>query len=89
MNYKDMKTADYKFTDLCNEIDQWKSEATYWQKKYEDEIKKNNEFMNESMETAKKGVANALMFALHCSDDQDGNLVISKESRKVLAKQHS
>ena len=38
-------------------------------------------------EEAQKGVANALIFALSVTDDEDGNLVVSKEDRVVLSDQ--
>jgi hypothetical protein len=41
--------------------------------------------LNDNLETAKQGVANALRFALLVSDDENGNLVISKDNRKDLA----
>lgn len=79
-------TADIKFTELCEEIDYWKLRALKaeltakeWQDKYSQQS-------NEMLQNAQKGVANALMFALHCSDDEKGNLVIKKEDRKKLAK---
>lgn len=79
------RTADIKFLDLCEEIDYWKErakkaeeDAEYWQTEY-------RKHLNESMISAKKGVANALMFALSVRDDEDGNLVINKDDREKLA----
>lgn len=80
-----MKTVDIKFGELCDEIDYWKEiakqaeeNAEYWKNEY-------HQHMNQSLINAKKGVANALMFALHATDDENGNLVINKESRKKIA----
>ena len=71
-----MKTADIKFLELCDEIDYWKErakqaeeDAKYWQEEY-------SKHLNEGLVSAKKGVANALMFALSVRDDENGNLVI-------------
>ena len=80
-----MRTADIKFLQLCNEIDQWKDEANYWKEKYEELQKEYSEHINQSLVSAQKGVANALMFALSVKDDENGNLIIDKESRKELA----
>jgi hypothetical protein len=83
-----MKTADIKFLDLCDEIDYWKEramqaekDAEYWQQEY-------SKHLNESLVSAQKGVANALMFALSVRDDENGNLVIDKENREKLAKNY-
>ena len=80
-----MRTADVKFLQLCNEIDQWKEEANYWKEKYEELQKEYSEHINQNLVSAQKGVANALMFALSVKDDENGNLIIDKESRKELA----
>ena len=80
-----MRTADVKFLQLCNEIDQWKEEANYWKEKYEELQKEYSEHINQNLVSAQKGVANALMFALPVKDDENGNLIIDKESRKELA----
>jgi hypothetical protein len=81
-----MKTVDAKFFELCEEIDYWKERAQkaeadtkYWQDQYSIHLK-------ESLLSAQKGVANALMLALSVKDDENGNLVIEKKDRKTLAK---
>ena len=81
-----MKTAEIKFLDLCDEIDYWKERASeaeananYWKNEY-------SKHLNESIISTKKDVANALMFALAVRDDENGNLIIDKESRTELAK---
>lgn len=83
-----MKTVDAKFYELCEEIDYWKErtekaeeDIEYWRNEY-------NKLMSQSMIHAKQGVANALMFALHATDDENGNLVINKESRKKIAERY-
>ena len=83
--FNQMRTADVKFLQLCNEIDQWKEEANYWKEKYEELQKEYSEHINQNLVSAQKGVANALMFALSVKDDENGNLIIDKESRKELA----
>lgn len=83
-----MKTIDYKFHELCNEIDYWKSEAEYYKQKYEAEIQKRSIESKERLLEAQKGVADALMLALSVTDDAEGNLVINKENRKELAKRY-
>ena len=80
-----MKTIDIKFLQLCNEIDQWKDEANYWKERYEEINKEYSQHLNQSLDSAQKGVANALMFALSVKDDENGNLIISKKSRKDLS----
>lgn len=80
-----MKTMDITFYSLCAEIDNLKEAVAYWKEMYETEKAENNKQLKESLEQSKKGVANALMFAFSASDDEKGNLVISKENRKLLA----
>ena len=80
-----MKTIERNIYQLCNQIDDLKEEVAYWQKMYEDEKQRNNQMLNENLAVAQRGVANALMFALSARDDENGNLVIDKESRKELA----
>ena len=81
-----MKTMDRTFYSLCEEIDDLKEQVSYWKQMYEAERDEYNIQLNERLEQSKKGVANALMFALSVSDDENGNLVISKKNRKSLAK---
>ena len=85
---EELCTADLKFSDLCREIDYWKNiakealkDAEYWKGEY-------MKHLNNSLASAQKGVADALMFALSVTDDENGNLVIPKESRKNLAKRY-
>lgn len=72
-------------TELCEEIDQLMQDRNYYKKLYEEEKKLRNEEFNRSFEDAKKGIANALQFALSIKDAEDGSLVISKEDRNELA----
>lgn len=81
-----MKTIEKNLYRLCNTIDELEAEVEYWKSKYEEEVATNNSMLNDNLEYAKRGVANALMFALSVKDDENGNLVIDKESRKELAK---
>jgi hypothetical protein len=78
------KTIDLKFSELCHEIDYWKSEAEYYKEKYESELRQSIETSNERMDEARKGVANALMFAFSVTDSEDGSLSISPDDRKFL-----
>lgn len=80
-----MKQAEKTFYSLCIEIDNLNEEVEYYKNLYETEKETNNIMHNENLLSAKKGVANALLFALSVSDDADGNLIISKDNRKVLA----
>jgi hypothetical protein len=84
-----MKTAEIKILDLCNEIDYWKdrcSEAEKDAKYWKDEYAKH---LNESIAASQRGVANALLFALYASDDENGNLVINSSDRKILAERYT
>lgn len=79
-----MKTTEIKFYELCDEIDYWKeraknaeADAKHWRDKYSEQT-------NQRLESAQKGVADALMFALSVRDDENGNLVIDKDTRKEL-----
>ena len=79
-----MKTIDTKFYLLCEEIDNLKEEVEYYKNLYETERADNFKMLNDNIDNAKQGVANALLFALSVTDDENGNLVISKENRKCL-----
>ncbi len=80
-----MKTTfDKTVYSLCLEIDELKEEVRYWQEKYEEERNVNAKMLDENLLQAKQGVANALRFALSVQDDENGNLVISKENRQTL-----
>ena len=83
---KSERTIDRTVHHLCIEIDELKEDVSYWKEMYEKERATNIEMVNKGMVDAKKGIANALMFALSISDDADGNLVINKGDRKRLAK---
>ncbi len=76
---------DRLVSSLCDQIDDLEAEVEYWKSKYEEEVRESIQTSNERLEQARKGVANALMFALSVRDDENGNLVIPKEERKALA----
>mgnify|MGYP006980560593 CR=1 FL=1 len=78
-------TFDRTVYSLCLEIDELKEEVKYWREKYEEEKNANSIMLDEDLEQAKQGVANALRLALSVQDDENGNLVISKENRQSLA----
>ena len=80
-----MRTIEINTYQLCSQIDNLKEEVAYWQKQYEEEKAINNKRLTENLASARKGVANALMFALSVKDDANGNLVIEKKDRKALA----
>ena len=80
-----MKTTEKTFYSLCEEIDYLKEEVEYYKNLYETERADNCKMLNDSIDNAKQGVANALLFALSVTDDENGNLIISKEDRKNLA----
>lgn len=80
-----MKTAEKTFLHLCEEVDAWKEEAAHWKAKYEQEVQERNEEWKQRSEETSKGIANALRFALSVKDDENGNLIVDKESRKYLA----
>lgn len=84
----EFRTADLKFIELCDEIDYWREramsaeeDARRWKDDYTKQI-------NQSLDFAKKGVAQALMFALNTTDDENGNLVIKKDDRKTLTESY-
>jgi hypothetical protein len=79
------RQIDLTVSQLCYKIDDLREEVEYWKTKYEEEVAENNKRLNESIEMSKRGLANALMFALSVTDDEKGNLVIPKEKRKKLA----
>ena len=80
-----MKTIGLKFSELCEELDYYKDSADYWKKMYDEEIRKSSIRSTEALIEAKRGVANALKFALVATDDAKGNLVIKKEDRDIFA----
>ena len=80
-----MKTIDIKISELCDEIDYWKDLAKNYKEKYEKERDDHISRINKQLEDSQRGVANALMFAMSVRDDENGNMVIDKESRKKLA----
>lgn len=77
---------DRTILSLCDEIDMLNLGVTYWKKKYENEYYENMKMAEESLAAAKKGVGDALVFAFATHNDEHGNLVISKDNRKELAK---
>jgi hypothetical protein len=83
-----MKTVNYKFHELCEEIDYWKDQAEYYKTKYEEEIQRSVEDVNKQLEESKQGVVNALMFVLSVKDNEDGSISISSEDRKQLAENY-
>ena len=83
-----MTTANKTFLQLCEEVDYYKEKAEYFENLYKQERDKYSRQLNDSLEEAKKGVGEALMFMLNVTDDAEGNLVIKKENRKQLADQY-
>lgn len=83
-----MRTIDYKFQQLCEEIDYWKEQSEYYEEKYKTEMQINAGNINKQLKESKQGVANALMFALNIKDNKDGSLSISSKDRKQLAENY-
>lgn len=81
-------TFDRTVYSLCLEIDALREEVRHWQEKYEEERSSNIEMTNERIKDSHIGIANALMFAFHVKDDENGNLVINREDRKALAESY-
>jgi len=79
-----MKTVDRTFHLLCEEIDDLKQEVEYWKKMYKFEVDERNAETFERNETTKRDLANVFKLAFATSNDEDGNLIISKENRKKL-----
>ncbi len=73
---------------LCDEIDQLREERDYWRDMYKEEQQRGIKELNERFEETKRGVGQALMFALTVQDNPDGSLSISKEDRLILAEQY-
>lgn len=80
-------TFDRTVRSLCEEVDDLKHEVRFWKEKYEAERLELMEHLNQSIASSKKGIATALMLAFSVTDDEHGNLVLSKEDRSELAKQ--
>ena len=80
-----VRHADKMFTQLCDEVDNWRAEAEYWKQQYEDLRKEHSKQLDEGLKSAQQGVANALMFALSVEDQPDGSMKINPENRKRLA----
>jgi hypothetical protein len=80
-------TFDRTVYSLCNEIDSLVEEVEYWKGLYEAEVAKNRKELTEQLETAKRNVGTALLFAMSVQDDENGNLIIPKAKRKALANQ--
>ena len=78
-------TFDRPFSSFCWEIDELKAEVSYWREKYEALSVKNAGELQERLEDVQRSLDNALVFALSVRDDGNGNLVIEKEDRKLLA----
>lgn len=87
MEFNKTNTSAFDSTvrSLCDEIDYLKLEVDHWQNKYEELLAETHIAQKERLLDAQKGVANALKLCLAVTDDEHGNLVISKENRKKLA----
>jgi hypothetical protein len=79
-------TFDKTVRSLCSEIDHLNEEVLYWKGKYEEEKKSYNKMLSDSLEESKKGIANALLFAISVEENGNGDLIIPKNKRKALAK---
>lgn len=83
--YRVNNTFDRTVFSLCLEIDGLKEDVKYWKQMYDDEFKRNNDMVNNNLKNAQQDLANVFAFALAVRDDKDGNLVIDKDDRKILA----
>ena len=89
MDYKTISSFDRTVHSLCQEIDDLKFEVEIWKSRFEEERKARMELLGDVESQTKKDLANALLFALSVNDDSDGNLVIPKERREILAERYS
>ena len=80
-----MRTIEKEIHRLCDEIDYWKERAEYWEKEFEKERDERVTLLNESIESTRKGIGDALMLAFSIEDKPDGSISISKEQRNNLA----
>ena len=83
---KKINTFNRTVKSLCEEIDYLKEEIMCLEELYESEKMKNISMTNENLKRAQIDVANTLRFALCVKDNENGDLVISKEDRKNLSK---
>lgn len=83
--YRVNNTFDRTVFSLCLEIDCLKEDVKYWKQMYEDEAKKNNKMIDDNLKNAQQDLANIFAFALAVRDDKNGNLIIDKDDRKILA----
>jgi hypothetical protein len=76
------KRFDILISDLCEELDREKENSLYWKDKYEQVVKEKEELFQSSVDHNKKMLGNMLSFALRTKEDNEGNLVMSKENRE-------
>jgi hypothetical protein len=65
-----MKTADLKFVELCNEVDDWKEAANYWKEKCEAVEKKYTRILDESIAHSQVMTGNQLKLLLSADMDK-------------------
>jgi hypothetical protein len=75
--------------DLCEEIDILREQRDYYKQQFEEERALRSKMLHDNLESARKGIGQALSIALSVQDNPDGSLSISKEDRKRLAKQYN
>jgi len=49
-----MKTIDYKFAELCDEIDYWQEKAEYWEQRCDDILKEYHSIMSNDIDNSNK-----------------------------------
>lgn len=81
----EISAFDRTVRSLCDEIDYLKSAVKHWRTKYEEQLAENVQASRESLKQAQEGVASALLFALSVQENDNGDLVLPKDSRAELA----
>lgn len=59
-NDYNMRTANFKFLELCKEIDFWKDRAEYFEELYEEQLKKYHELLDDSIKHSRTMMGNFL-----------------------------
>lgn len=75
-----MRTVEEEIYRLCDEINYWKERAEYWEKEFEKERAERVNLLNESIESTRKGIGDALMLAFSIENKPDGSISISNKN---------
>jgi hypothetical protein len=60
-----IRTIDYKFAEMCDEMDMLRTRAEYWKKMYDDKNKEWMDLLYSSIAHNEKMMANVLMLCMH------------------------